>query len=177
MPAKTTYLQQTDSLALKFSKAPQKPVRIERVICMTPEFGAYLYTAVGGAWQWTERQSWTDDKWRDWYGMPGSETWVAYADGAPTGFLELAPQPCDGGTLVEIANFGLVPGFIGQGIGGHLLSVGIHKAWSFRRRWPEFPAVQRVWLHTSTDDSPVALPNFEARGFQIYHTEEPGRGR
>jgi hypothetical protein len=29
----------------------------------------------------------------------------------------------------------------------------------------------RVWLHTCTLDSPVALPNYEARGFVRYRSE------
>jgi hypothetical protein len=31
---------------------------------------------------------------------------------------------------------------------------------------------QRVWVHTCTLDHPQALPNYLARGFQIFRVEE-----
>lgn len=168
----TTYLEQTDPQELKFSKAPGKPVRIERVLEMTPAYGRYLYSAVGETRRWTGRLSWTEQQWRDCYELPGSETWVAYVEGGPAGYVELATSPGDGGTFVEIAFFGLTPAFTGQGIGGHLLSVGIHKAWSLRRRWPEFPPVKKIWVQTSSLDGPTALQNYQARGFSIYQTAQ-----
>jgi GNAT superfamily N-acetyltransferase len=64
---------------------------------------------------------------------------------------------------VEIAYFGLVTRFIGRGLGSALLTVAVDQARRF--------GGQRVWLHTCTLDSPHALPNYKARGFQPYRTE------
>ena len=65
---------------------------------------------------------------------------------------------------VEVAYFGLVPEALGRGLGKHLLSCAVRDAWALG------PA--RVWLHTCTLDHPNALPNYVARGFVPYKTEE-----
>lgn len=70
---------------------------------------------------------------------------------------------------VEIAAFGLLPGFIGKGIGGYALTLGIRQGWAL------VPGVIRVWLHTSTLDHPHALSNYHRRGFTTFRTEERQR--
>ncbi len=67
------------------------------------------------------------------------------------------------GGEVEIAYFGLLPAFVGQGIGGHLLTVGLRRAWEL--------ASERVWVHTCSLDGPAALANYQARGLVLYRTE------
>ena len=64
---------------------------------------------------------------------------------------------------VEIAYFGLLPQCIGQGLGGHLLTVAIERAWQM--------GATRVWLHTSTRDHPLALANYQARGLRVFQQE------
>ena len=59
--------------------------------------------------------------------------------------------------------FGLLRPFFGQGLGGHLLSVAVRRA--FER------GANRVWLRTTTLDHPHALPNYQARGFRIVREE------
>ncbi len=78
------------------------------------------------------------------------------------GWYELRRVTAD--DSVEIAYFGLVPAELGRGLGKHLLSCAVRDAWALR------PA--RVWLHTCTLDHPNALPNYAARGFVPYKTEE-----
>ncbi|WP_206685810.1 hypothetical protein [Kribbella qitaiheensis] len=79
------------------------------------------------------------------------------------------------GTEVEVENFGLLPGFIGRGIGGHLLTVGLQQAWTLNERHPGIGLISRVWLHTNTLDGPNALANYEARGLRPYKTETEDR--
>lgn len=167
----TTYLEQLSPSDLRTSDRAVPDARIERVRAMTPTFGRYLYEAVGGPWSWTDRLSWAPAEWAAWYGRPGSETWVAYADGAPAGYVELDAVAGESATVVEIAYFGLTPEFIGRGLGGHLLSTGVRQAWSFAERYPDLPAVNKVWVHTCSLDGPAALANYQARGFRIYRTE------
>ena len=52
---------------------------------------------------------------------------------------------------VELVQFGLLPGFIGQGLGRYFLQWAIDKAWGYGPR--------RFWLHTDTKDHPAAFPN------------------
>ena len=64
---------------------------------------------------------------------------------------------------MEIAYFGLLPQFVGRGLGGALLTATIERAWQLKPR--------RVWVHTCTLDHPSALANYQARGFRIYKHE------
>jgi GNAT superfamily N-acetyltransferase len=76
------------------------------------------------------------------------------------GYFEL--RKCEDGSI-EIAYFGLMPQFIGRGLGKHLLTRAVEQAWAAR--------ANRVWLHTCTLDDPAALPNYLKRGFKPFKTE------
>jgi hypothetical protein len=47
---------------------------------------------------------------------------------------------------IELVQFGLMPDFIGQGLGRYFLQWTIDRAWSYDPR--------RFWLHTCTKDHP-----------------------
>ncbi|MFF4125660.1 GNAT family N-acetyltransferase [Microbispora rosea] len=165
MDVTTWYLEQTSPAGLRPGRTPAIPAQVVRAEVPSPEFSRFLYTAVGGDWQWTNRLPWTWKQWRDWLDRPGVETWVAWVRGTPAGYAELVAQ--DGGT-VEITNFGLLPYAIGQGLGGWLLGEATARAWDLAERWPGREATRRVWVHTCSLDGPAALANYKARGFQIY---------
>ena len=87
------------------------------------------------------------------------------AEGVPAGFAEL-DRRIEG--EIELAQFGLMPEFIGQGLGRYFLRWAIDKAWSYGPR--------RFWLHTDTKDHPGALPNYLKAGFAIYKEEVKDQG-
>ena len=78
------------------------------------------------------------------------------------GFFELRDW-ADGST--EIAYFGLLPAFLGRGLGG----IAAHRSGAHGL---ERKARTRVWLHTSSLDHPAALANYKARGFTVTRVEE-----
>jgi GNAT superfamily N-acetyltransferase len=166
----TTYLEQTDPADLRPATAPAEPAQVVRVDEVSPEFCRFLFTAVGGDWFWLGRLSWTYERWADWLARPGSETWVSWLHGTPAGYIELDAQASEVATQVEIAYFGLLPRFIGRGLGGQLLTAGIANAWTMADRWPQLPPVNRVWVHTCTLDGEHALANYTARGMRVYRT-------
>jgi GNAT superfamily N-acetyltransferase len=155
-----TYLEMTDPGQLRPSRIsrPELEVRQARVPC--PELNRFFYTAVGGDWYWIDRLVWTYDQWQRYLGRPGVETWVAWSAGTPAGYCELEARPESG---VEVAYFGLLPQFIGQGIGGFLLTGAVERAWQM--------GAARVWLHTCTLDHPHALASYCARGFRPFKEE------
>lgn len=168
-------LEQTspDDLAPAAVPPEAAGVTVTRSGVPSAAFSRFLYTAVGGDVSWTDRLPWPPERWRAFLERPGVETWVAYADGTPAGYIELEAQ--DGG-VVEIAYFGLLPDFRGRGIGGHLLSYGTARAWDLAARWPGLAATRRVWVHTCSLDGPHALANYERRGFRVFsveHEEQP----
>jgi ribosomal protein S18 acetylase RimI-like enzyme len=156
----TWYLEMTGQDQLRPAAPPRVGVSVERAEIPSPEFSRFLYSSVGGDHYWLERLSWTLADWRRWLDRPEVETWVARVRGTPAGYVELEAQP-DG--EVEIAYFGLLPAFQGQGLGGHLLTVGIRRAWELGGR--------RVWVHTCSLDGPHALANYQARGLRVYDLE------
>ena len=83
-----------------------------------PELSARLYDAVGGPWQWTDRLGWDVDRWRAHLERGEVETWLGRLGDEPVGYAELVRTGGD----VEIASFGLLPGFPGRGLGGALLA-------------------------------------------------------
>jgi GNAT superfamily N-acetyltransferase len=155
------YLEMTDPNHFRPSLRRHPDVEIRKTVQPCPEFNRFLYSAVGGDWYWHERLSWSYARWLQWLDRPTLETWVAYQQGSPAGYVELEAQ-ADGN--VEIAYFGLLPQFIGQGIGGQLLTFAIGRAWEL--------GDQRVWVHTCTLDHPSALRNYQARGLTLYREEE-----
>ncbi|MEM8921927.1 MAG: GNAT family N-acetyltransferase [Actinomycetota bacterium] len=123
-----------------------------------PELNRRYYAEVGADYKWTDRADWDSAAWHRLAYAEGYRTWIATVDGEAIGYVELdGSQPTD----VEIAYFGLLPSAVGRGLGRRFLDAAIDAAW-------DTPDVERVWLHTCTDDHPRALPNYLAAGFTVY---------
>jgi len=157
----TTYLEMTEPEALQLAKTHATPFDLVRAEIPCPELNRFLYTAVGADWVWYSRLPWDYDRWLTYLDRAELETWVAYVSGTPAGYFELERQEAGN---VEIVHFGLLPTFIGQGLGGPLLTATIQRGWDM--------GAQRLWIHTCDLDHPHALRNYQARGFRIYKTEE-----
>lgn len=155
-----TYLEMTSPQQLVPSVKEDKTIEIVKQQVADPMLNRDLYVAVGSSWYWIDRLPWTDDDWAAWVDQPGLDTWVMCVSGDKAGYFELNSEP-DGS--VEVAYFGLLPEFIGRGLGGHLLTLAVQEAWR--------KGASRVWLNTCTLDHPGALPNYKARGFRV-HKEE-----
>lgn len=158
---KVYYLEMHSPEALRPKYTNDLEFRILETAVRQWQFNKYLYALVGHDWQWVDKLGWADAQWRAYAEADNLRTWVAYKGGTPAGYFELEAQE---GTNVEIAYFGLAPGFMGQGFGGALLTEAITQAWGWGAR--------RVWVHTCTLDHPGALANYQARGFTLYNTIE-----
>jgi len=124
-----------------------------------------MYFRVGEQWRWIDKRPWKDEQWKEYAALPELRTFAAYYDDVLAGYYELR-QDDEGG--VEIAYFGLLPEFIGRGLGGALLTSAIEEAWSGGGRI----VPPRVWVHTCNRDHPQALANYQARGMIVYKVEE-----
>ena len=152
----TWFLQMTDSAQLAEAPEPDPELEIRQAELPSPELSRMLYTGVGSDWNWTDRRNWTWGRWHEWLSRPEFETWVAYVRGTPAGFAELEEQ----GDAVELVSFGLLPAFMGRGLGPRLLDAMLRRAWALD---PE-----RVWVHTCSLDGPAALHTYQARGLEVY---------
>jgi GNAT superfamily N-acetyltransferase len=157
-PVTVTYLELTGREQFRPSRAAPENVVVAQVSPPLPELNRFFYTAVGGDWYWIDRLPWTYHQWLVYLTTPGVETWLLSVAGVPAGFFELQAE----GESVEIVYFGLLPAFVGRGLGGYLLSFAIERAWTLG---------PRVWLHTCNLDHPQALASYQARGFRIYKQE------
>ena len=120
-------------------------------------FYRYLYDAVGRDWRWTMRKRMSDSQLRNLIEDPAVEIYILHVAGVPAGYSELdRRQPPE----IELSFFGLVPEFIGQGLGAYFLN------WTVRRAWEHGPS--RLWLHTNTFDHPRALGLYQRMGFVVY---------
>jgi GNAT superfamily N-acetyltransferase len=119
-----------------------------------------LYEAVGYRWYWRDRNAWSDERLAAHLARPEISVWECLVDGESAGYFELERR--DDGS-VEIAYFGLIETFVGRGAGKAMLTRAAREAWAL--------GANRVWLHTCTLDSPRALPNYKARGFEAFRTE------
>ncbi|MFE9245828.1 GNAT family N-acetyltransferase [Nocardiopsis sp. NPDC006938] len=171
MTLTTWYLETTDPAELRPGREPDGDTRFVRAEVPSAELSRFLYTTVGGDYQWTDRAPWTLEEWRDRVADPAVETWVLYDRGTPAGYAELESQP-EG--AVEVVYFGLLPGFLGRGLGGHMLTEALRRGWDLGERRPERGPTRRVWLHTCSLDGEHALANYRARGLRLYRetTEE-----
>jgi GNAT superfamily N-acetyltransferase len=156
---RTTYLEMTAASDLRPSRAAAVQYQLVRAEIPCPELNRFLYTAVGARWWWYGRLSWDHARWLGYLNGP-VETWVAYVSGTPAGYFELERQD---GDSIELAFFGLMPDFVGKGLGGALLSAAISRGFAMGAR--------RVWVHTCDLDHPQALRNYEARGFRVFKVE------
>ncbi len=159
MKVKTTYLQM---LAHPQRVVPPPREGLTVVHAKKPPVAYYrfLYDAVGRDYDWNSRKKLADAELAVLLNDPRLEVHVLMADGVPAGFAELDRRIED---EIELVQFGLLPEFIGQGLGRCFLPWTIDKAWSYGPR--------RFWLHTCTKDHPAALPNYLKAGFVIYKEE------
>lgn len=125
-------------------------------------FNRDLYFRVGEQWDWVDRRTWTDEQWKEYATAPELWTFAGYYEQALAGYYELR-RDSEGG--IEIAYFGLLPGWIGRGLGGALLTSALERAWRME------PTPSRVWVHTCNHDHPQALANYKARGMVVYKVE------
>jgi GNAT superfamily N-acetyltransferase len=155
----TWFLQLTDPEQMAPAPEPLPGVEVRRAEVPSPDLSRALYAGVGADWWWVDRLPWSWDDWHAHLSQPEIETWLATLHGTPAGYAELRAR----GDGVELAHFGLLPSFTGQGLGPRLLHAAVRRAWRMTN-----PAPSRVWVQTCSLDSPAALPTYERRGFQRY---------
>src|SRR6266540_2638744 len=124
MQVTRTYLEMRAPDELLPSAAEPVGARIEPVHSCPPSFYRYLYSEVGRDFHWVDRLAWNDGQIRAHLQQPSVTLSVLWLGGAPAGWFELKR---DGDGSVEIAYFGIVPGFRRRGLGKHLLTAAVER--------------------------------------------------
>ena len=92
-----------------------------------------------------------------------TDIFVFHVNDEPAGYAEFVNEK----SFVEIQYFGLMPEFIGKGLGKYFLQWVIAKAWSYNPEW--------IQLNTCTLDHPNALSVYKNAGFKEVRTEIQNR--
>jgi ribosomal protein S18 acetylase RimI-like enzyme len=164
IPVRTTYLEM-------WSRPETEPIPAPPGCAVKrwekPDTKAYrdLFSAVGGEWGWSGRLVLKDEEVQAVILAENCEIYRLFFGGKVAGFVELdrsvpGPNGPRRGGQAEIAYFGLLPGFIGRGLGKFLLD------WTIRRAWAG--ETTRVWLHTCQHDHAGALAVYRKAGFNVY---------
>ncbi len=156
----TTYLEIKNRDAFRPKNLDNPQLSVQQAGIPSPALNHFFFVNVGRPFLWYSRLTWTYQAWQKHLKQANVSTWIGCQKGTPIGYAELEKQGPD----VEIAFFGLLPQFIGRGLGGWFLSEVIRAGWS--------PGAGRIWLHTCTSDHQAALQNYLARGFSIYKKTE-----
>ena len=151
-----TYLELADAEKVRPPGGPH-PAGLESRVIHDPARNRDLYSRVGNEYSWFDRLIWTDKQWSAW--AERVETHVLELHSRPIGYFELEPER----SATKIAIFGLLGAFHGRGLGGHALTLALQRA---------FELHPRVWLTTCSLDSPAALPNYRARGLEVFKVEQ-----
>ncbi|RVU41783.1 GNAT family N-acetyltransferase [Rheinheimera riviphila] len=156
----TTWYLDYQGTAVVLPEWPEGVALVEAEIA-SPDLSQFLFCAVGTHWHWFSRLSWTYQQWLEYLTAGNVRTWVLYQQGTPAGFVELRQHEEDS---VELKFFGLLPAFIGRGLGARLAQAAIALA----QQWQ----ASRVWVHTCSEDHPSALKTYQQAGFVITQTEQ-----
>ncbi len=128
----------------------------------TPTVDEYrkLFSDVGKDWLWSSRLIMSKTELMNIISDPKVEIYLFRVDGVLAGYTELDRRF---GNDIELAFLGLMPGFIGQGLGKYLLYWAIQRSWSYNP--------SRLWLHTCQNDHSNALILYKKVGFKVYKVD------
>lgn len=154
-----TYLEMLDRPTRLTVPAPSKPrTALVRAENPSTTFYRFLYDTVGGPWTWMERRLMDDETLRAVITAPAVEIYVLWVDGVPAGFGEV--NRAVKADEVELTYFGLMPDYIGLGLGWYFINAVIDIAWASEPK--------RIWVHTCDLDHPRAIGNYQKAGFKVF---------
>lgn len=122
------------------------------------EYRKYYY-GVGEKYFWLDRMVMPDEELSEKINALNVDIFVFYEKEAAAGYIEFLKEE----KYIEIVYFGLLPDFIGKGLGKYFLDWVIAKAWSYQPAW--------IQLNTCTLDHPNALSTYKKAGFKEVRTE------
>ena len=146
-------LKETNQLFDNFFIALIDPVNFQ--------LNKFFYKNIGKKHKWVDRLIWTEQQWIDYVSSSKVKTYVLKNKDNLVGFFELIFHLEN--KEVEIAYFGILEEYQNKKLGSFLLSAAIKK--SFNEN------INRVWLHTCSQDHENALKNYLARGMKIFKSE------
>jgi len=132
-----------------------------RLLARPIDVNAYreYYYGVGEKHYWLDRMIMPDEELSQKINADNIDIFLMHVNNAPAGYAEFIKNP----DFTEILYFGLLPDYIGKGLGKFFLRWATEQAWSYGPKW--------IQLNTCQLDHPHALENYKKNGFQEVRTE------
>lgn len=162
LPVTVTFLAMDARPDRTARAAPMPGLSLVRAEGCTTAFYRFLYDTVGGPWLWEYRRRMPQAELAAILADPAVAVVVLYANGTPAGYVEFDRRQAG---VVDLAYFGLIPEFVGRGLGPWLLDWAVDRAW-------DDPATHRVTVNTCTFDHPAALSLYRRGGFDVVRRED-----
>ena len=156
-PVTVTFLEMHDPKGLP-PLLPNTSFKLLAKPISVNDYRKYYY-GVGEKYFWLDRMVMPDDELFQKINAPDVDIFIFYVNNEAAGYIELLKEQ----KFVEILYFGLMPAYIGKGLGKYFLQWVIAKAWSYQPL--------RVQLNTCTLDHPQALQTYKKAGFTEVKTE------
>ena len=154
------YLEITSIKNLKDKDKPSEKTILELVDNKNYELNEFFYKQIGKKHQWVDRLVWKEKDWIKYVSNENLKTYILKEDEELVGYFELIFDKSE----CEIGYFGILEEYIGKSFGSYMLSEAIKIA--FEKK------VKRIWVHTCSLDHQNAILNYQARGMNIFKTEE-----
>ena len=158
---KRNYLEINSLQDLKEAYKPLEDYHLSLVDPINFQLNKFFYKNIGKNHKWTDRLSWSQEKWISYVSNKNVQTYVLKFKDDLVGFFELIFHLEKNET--EIAYLGILEEHQNKKLGSHILSEAIKK--SFKNN------ITRVWVHTCSLDHKNALNNYVSRGMKIFKTE------
>jgi len=161
IPMTVTFLEMMAKPATLAPPQPKGKIAILRAENPPLHFYRYLYHEVGREYYWVDRKKLDDAALTAVLHAAHLELYVLYVDGCPAGMAEIDFR--DGHTA-NLAYFGLIPEYVGRGLGFFFLYQAVAIAWA--------RPISRLLVNTCTLDHVRALPLYQRMGFEPYAREQ-----
>jgi len=153
IPVKTIFMEM--KLKPTFELQFPENVEIKKIANINIYLYKSIYKQVGEIWGWTGRLIISDEELQIKLNDSKNEIYILFSENKIAGFFEIyrhSPKE------VELVYMGLIPDFIGKGLGKLLLNYSIEMAWTNE--------TEKFWLHTCEFDHKDALKVYEKAGFK-----------
>ncbi len=158
---KRSYLEIRSISELVSKKKPFSDLNLEKVNPPDFQLNKFFYKKIGKKHRWLDRLVWSDRVWTNYLETLGVSTFVLKQNNDLIGYFE---QIFNKDNLhCEIAYFGILEEYIGNKLGGYLLSEAIKLSFE--------SGSKRTWVHTCSLDHKHALQNYLSRGMKIFKSE------
>src|ERR1700743_1013594 len=146
IPMTVTFLEMHSRPAAPPPPQPKGKVAILRAENPPVHFYRYLYDTIGEPYWWVDRRKLSDEALAAIVQHPQTELYVLYADGCPAGMAELEFKDPK---AAQLAYFGLMPDYVGKGLGYFFVHQAVQLAWA--------KPIASLLINTCTLDHPPPL--------------------